>query len=92
MRGFLLGAGAVIVLLAAGAAWVWYYAPESLPAEWRRDNPNSRDYAPVIYRWKDANGVVQLTDRPPANRPFETVRIDPDRNIVPGTPAPPRGD
>jgi hypothetical protein len=92
MKGLLAGIALTLVLLAGAAAWVWHYSPESLPAEWRRDNPHSRDYAPVIYRWKDAEGVVQLTDRPPADRPYETVRIDPDRNVVPGTPATPRGD
>lgn len=83
MRSFASGIAATLLVLAALGAWVWYYAPEHLPAEWRRDNPNSRDYAPVVYRWKDDRGVVQLTDAPPPDRPYETVRIDPDRNVVP---------
>ncbi len=95
MSRFLLGLVGGVALVAAAAGYVWFFAPESLPREWRRDNPNSRDYAPAIYRWKDAQGVVQLTDRPPPDRPFEEVRIDPRQNIVPSLssdapPEPPR--
>lgn len=85
MKSFLIGVLTTLIVLAAMAGYVWRYSPERLPAEWRRDNPNSRDYAPVVYRWNDDEGVVQLTDRPPPNRPFETVRIDPKQNIVPTT-------
>lgn len=85
MRQFLLGALCLLVLAAAAAAYVWHYQPESLPQEWRRDNPRSRDYSPAVYRWRDEAGVLQLTDKPPANRPYETVRVDPDTNVVPDT-------
>lgn len=84
MRAFLLGI--LFALAAAGgvAAWFWYRAPELLPAELRRDNPNSADYAPKVYRWKDAQGRTQLTDSPPpAGQSYETVRIDPNTNVVP---------
>lgn len=56
----------------AAAAYVWFYRPESLPREWRRENPRSREYAPAVYRWRDAAGVLQLTDTPPKDRPYET--------------------
>lgn len=85
MRGFLSGLLVAVVLLGGAAAWVWYRAPEHLPLEWRRDNPNSRDYAPRVYRWKDAAGRTQLTDTPPGDRPYETLRVDPDTNVVPDT-------
>jgi hypothetical protein len=85
MKRLLLGGLALAAVLLVAAAALWRYAPEQLPAAWRRDNPNSREYAPVIYRWKDDKGVVQLTDTPPENRPYEEVRIDPDTNIVPST-------
>jgi len=83
VRSFLLGMLAAIVLMAAAAAWVWHYRPERLPQEWRRQNPNSQDYMPTLYRWHDAQGRVQVTDQPPADRPYEAVRIDPNRNVVP---------
>ena len=74
-----------LAAVAAIGAYIWRYEPERLPAEWRRDNPNSKEYSSVVYRWKDANGVVQLTDQPPKDRPYEAVRIDPNQNIVPTT-------
>lgn len=89
MRGFLIGVLVTIGLLAAAAAWVWRYEPERLPQEWRRENPNSRDYMPTLYRWHDDQGRVQLTDTPPKDRRYETVRIDPNRNVVPTTLPPP---
>ena len=85
MKQALLGALAVLILLAAGAAWVWRHHPERLPAEWRRQNPHSRDYSPALYRWHDARGDLQITDRPPDGRHYETLRIDPNQNIVPST-------
>jgi hypothetical protein len=83
MKSFFLGVGCTVLVAAAAGAYVWWYAPEHLPAEWRRENPRSRDYAPLLYRWKDDQGIVQLTDTPPAGRPYESLRIDPDRNVVP---------
>ena len=88
MRGFLLA----LLLLAVGAAAVWWFAPEWIPAEWRealhrdpRDDPASPQYAPRVYRWRDANGILQLTDTPPADRPYEEVRVNPATNVVPST-------
>src|SRR5690606_32742654 len=61
--------------LAVAAAVIWWWAPEWLPAEWRaalkrdpRDDPASREYAPVVYRWRDADGVLHVTDKPPGDR------------------------
>ncbi len=79
------GALLTLALLAGLAGWLWFRAPEYLPLELRRGNPNSPDYAPLVYRWKDDAGRTQLTDRPPDGRPFETVRIDPATNVVPDT-------
>ena len=37
----------------------------------------ARDARPVVYRWHDANGVLQITDKPPhgkdAGRRFERI-------------------
>ena len=90
MGKFLLGVAATLLLQAAAAAYVWHYEPERLPAEWRRANPNSIEYRPALYRWRDAAGVVQVTDKPPEGRPYETLRIDPATNVAPL--APPRKD
>lgn len=79
---------AAVALLAAAAAYVWVYMPERLPKEWRRANVNSQDYMPTIYRWHDAQGNLHITDQPPADRPWEAVKIDPNRNLVPANQLP----
>ena len=88
MRNFLLGALTTLALLTLAAAWVWHFEPERMPQEWRRKNPNSMEYMPVLYRWKDAQGRVQLTDEPPTDRPYEAVQIDPNRNVLPASRPP----
>jgi hypothetical protein len=43
---------------------------------------------PPLYKWRDAKGRLNITDKPPVDRPYETVQYDPDANVVPGaTPA-----
>ena len=83
MRHFLLGVLATLAVQAAVGAWYWYRNPEALPEEWRRANPRSTDYTPVLYRWKDDSGATQFTDSPPAGRPYETVRVEPRQNMLP---------
>ena len=89
LRGLLLILIAVIVVI-GGMAWL---SPKSLPKVLRvhllgepgdpRDDPTSPQYAPAVYRWKDAQGRTQITDTPPEGRPYETVRISPETNVVP---------
>jgi len=44
---------------------------------------------PVLYRWRDANGVLQISDKPPASGSYEEVKIRSDQNVVPMSgPAP----
>jgi len=73
----------LVLLLAAAAAWVWFKAPQHLPVELRRQNPQSIEYAPPVFRWRDDQGRTQITDEPPSDRPYETIRIDPNTNILP---------
>jgi hypothetical protein len=79
--GLLVG----LLLIAAAAAYVWYQRPDLLPEGKRAKNPQSTDYAPAIYRWKDERGRTQISDTPPKGRAYETVRIDPNTNVVPDT-------
>ena len=46
---------------------------------------------PRLYRWRDGNGVLQLTDRPPSGRKYEVVDLDRDAdvNVIPMSPPPP---
>lgn len=83
----------VLVLLAAAGAWAWFQAPEYLPEALRRqlppsdprDDPTSPQYAPKVYRWRDADGVLHITDVAPEGREYEEVRIRADTNLVPST-------
>ena len=83
MRG---RAGIVLLLIlaigAAGAAW-WYFAPQTMPDWVARKVPGSPSLGPPLYKWRDAKGHLQVTDTPPADRPYETVRYDPAINVVP---------
>jgi len=73
----------LIALAAAGGAW-WYSAPQSMPGWVARTVPSSPSLGPPLYKWRDAQGRLQVTDKPPADRPYETVRYDPNTNVVPG--------
>jgi len=80
-------AGTLLLILvfaaAAVVAW-WYFAPGSMPSWAARVAPASPSLGPPLYKWRDANGRLHVTDRPPADRPYETVRYDPNTNVVPG--------
>lgn len=85
MARFFSGLLVGLLLIAAAAAYVWYQRPDLLPDGLRAKNPQSVDYAPAVYRWKDDQGRTQISDTPPEGRPYETVRIDPRTNVVPDT-------
>ena len=34
-----------------------------------------------LYRWRDANGVTQITDQPPAGRKYTVVDVDKQENV-----------
>jgi hypothetical protein len=86
MKGSWLAGVAVAVLVALAA--VWYWAPQSLPSWLTRTIPVHSPHNPPLYKWRDAKGRLNITDKPPVDRPYETVRYDPDANVVPGaTPA-----
>jgi hypothetical protein len=88
VKGFVLGALFVLAALLAGAALLWFQAPQYLPQSLRVRNPHSSDYAPNVYRWRDDAGVTQLTDSPPADgRAYEVVRIRADTNLMPARTA-----
>lgn len=74
------------LLAAAVAAW-WYFAPQTLPTVVRHvapTSPNAEKASPTLYKWRDASGRLNVTDVPPKDRPYETVRYDPNTNVVPG--------
>ncbi|WP_132998995.1 DUF4124 domain-containing protein [Luteimonas arsenica] len=80
---------AIVAGLAAGITVAWWFsreAPEA--AEARRDRAGQtadasyEDALPVLYRWTDEAGVVQVTqDPPPRGRRYEKVDIQPRDGI-----------
>jgi len=77
--------GWIILGLAGVGALAWYAArdpsPDSRAADARRAaaiEANAAEAADgaVLYRWRDANGVLQITDTPPKGRKYERVERD----------------
>jgi len=90
--GWAIAAG---LLLGGGVGW-WLLEREKRPSA-----STSPAVAPVtgtlaeaapgprLYRWRDAQGVLQVSDKPPASGDYEEVDIRTDQNVVPMSgPAP----
>ena len=78
-----VGAGWLVLALAAIAALAWWSTretPEQARAKQQRAARAAAELAedarPVLYRWRDANGVLQLTDEPPTGRKYERIHKD----------------
>jgi len=80
------------IAIAAGLYGWWRYAPDTLPGFARNTLPRSPESNPPLYRWRDAEGRWQITDVPPADRPYETVVVDPRTNVVPAYGTKPEDD
>lgn len=91
---------AIALGLLIGGVLAWWLSrpPAPRPSDDRATSRATQEQraAPArLYRWRDDQGVLQVTDRPPAERPYEVVDIPYDRNIVPmrpPEPEPPRED
>ncbi len=74
------------LLLGIGVAW-WLSreAPAKSQAREQRAQraaaAQARDARPSLYRWRDDAGVLQITDKPPANRRYERIDREPGRGI-----------
>lgn len=85
-----------LIFLGCVAVWIWQH-PEQIPdslqglwSEWVTESGMSGKVGDRrVYRWTDAQGVVQFTDRPPAEGvPYERVDLDPNTNVLPPATAP----
>lgn len=87
---------AIVIGVLAGALLAWWLTPEA--TRWNPFSDRSRapagaaempkpaapGQAPELFRWRDADGVLHVTQRPPpGGEAFERVDIPQDRNIVP---------
>lgn len=41
------------------------------------------------YKWTDNNGVVHYADQPPDGQNAQLINVDPDQNLLQGSPVPP---
>ena len=85
-------AWAIVAGLALGVGVAWWLArdtPREAEAKQRRAEhaaaAAAADARPVLYRWHDANGVLQVTKQPPhgrdAGRRYERVDVAPRKGI-----------
>ncbi|MCY7313217.1 MAG: DUF4124 domain-containing protein [Pseudoxanthomonas sp.] len=86
------GIWAVIAGLALGIGAAWWFSREpgaDLRArEKRAEAQEAKDARPSLYRWRDAAGVLQITDKPPQGRPYVRIEREPAPGIsVSGGPA-----
>ncbi len=81
-------AWAVLGGLALGGVLAWWVgrdqAPERSPEVRQRAADaaaaQAADAVPALYRWRDADGTLQITDTPPKGVPYERIAREP----VPG--------
>jgi uncharacterized protein YpmB len=78
---------ALLALLAAAALAWWlaghpgYETQEQRVARMEREAAVVQAAKPKLYRWRDRNGVLQLTDKPPKGRKYEAVDMDSQANV-----------
>jgi hypothetical protein len=78
-----------LIAVAAGAGSWWYFMPDSVPDPIKAMLPVSPKTNPVLYKWRDAKGGLHITDTPPTDRPYETLKYNPNTNVVPSVIPPP---
>ncbi len=80
---------AIIAGLLLGIGLAWWLARES-PEDAARKRQraeqaaaaNAEDARPVLYRWRDASGALQITDTPPKGRKYERIDKQPAAGMV----------
>ena len=65
-----------------------YAAPQQVPTWVRSWLPSLPEHTGTLYRWRDDQGRMQITDKPPKNRPYEEVHYRSDTNVLPGAARP----
>lgn len=79
---------AIVAGLALGigiAAWMSREPPERVAAREQRARQaaadQARDARPSLYRWRDADGVLQVSDKPPKHGRYERIDLQPAAGI-----------
>ena len=78
----------IILLTALSGAGAYLYFSPDVWRPWVKDTP--LEPAPTktqVYKWQDASGQWQITDRPPTGEiPYQNLEYTSDANIVPSIP------
>jgi hypothetical protein len=75
----------VALLVLAGVWWLaghpGYETTEQRAAQVQAQMQADEAAKPKLYRWRDANGVTQITDQPPKGRKYTVVDMDKHENV-----------
>lgn len=81
---------AILAGLVLGGAVAWWQLGhpgwETMDQKLARVGQAKAAAEPVLYRWRDGNGMLQITDQPPKGRKYQRVHIRADLNIIPMSP------
>lgn len=78
---------AMLLLAVACTVAAWWWFTTEMP---RRERERARaaevamaqaEQASSLYRWRDANGVLHITEEPPKGRKFERIGREPEDGI-----------
>jgi hypothetical protein len=74
------------LVLGIGVAW-WLARDTPQQAQAKRQRAEraaaatAADARPALYRWRDANGVLQITEQPPKGQQYERIAKSPRKGI-----------
>ncbi len=76
----------VVVAVALGVAAWWWFSSEMPRRERERENAAriaiaQAERAGTLYRWRDADGNLQVTEDPPKGRKYQRIDREPKDGI-----------
>ncbi|MBD9369540.1 DUF4124 domain-containing protein [Xanthomonas sp. XNM01] len=82
-------AWAILGGLAIGGGLAWWLGRDQAPTRSPEARQRAADAAaaqatdaiPALYRWRDADGTLQVTDTPPKGVPYERIAREPAPGI-----------
>lgn len=78
----------IVAVAAAAAAYVYFYQRPAVDRVLRELPVDLPGRTTEVYKWRDAAGNWQISDRkPPDGTPFETLQYDGRINVMPIAPA-----